>query len=763
MNKLHRQGKAILASIWVRTLFVLFVFLLVTLGINVLINLFHFMQAQLSLVKTLGIGAVGEQLEQARSNWLLFFWFPTIRFSGEGILFPEQLYYVVAYLVTIKKTWRRVYDMERSYENINKGSKGTARWTTQEEMEQQYKKVPLTGRYEGLSGVPVASVPNENAVYVDTSVTNSKAVAETQTGKTQTFSYPLIDIVSRAMIQDSMIVNDIKGNMFRGTRKPLISLGYDVRCFNLLLPDLSMQNNPLEEIKQEYLAGNINRAEKLTKSFTFKIYHNKEAKDPVWQKGAQAVVSAAILAMCRMAKEMNEAKYINIPSVYNFIDVLGELDENGDYLMDRYFANLPVMSPERIQYAIFKKSEIKQRSSFMISVLSELVTFMDSSVAELIVENDFDFRELGFGEKPVALFVIFPDSDDSDYTLLSLFYSSALTMLAQAATKTREGKLPRRVRFIFEEAMNVPAIEGLVRGLNVNLERNIMVHFVYQSEAQVVENYGEQQAAALRAACGNSYYILSQDLDDTEVYTKKLGTSTIITYNRAGDFLDVDKSYTEMEDGRNLLMVDEAMRLREGEWILLRTKHRRDNLGNPITPFPIRANIDDKTEMRFAYTYIPQYFKNDQSLEEIGSQRKNKGEINIEDYILPSNYLEQKILVDEMKEAVSTVEQRGIDINNKMKKKQEEAALKQEAEEKKAMEEQVEVTAEMTAYEATSIYSAWSEEKREKIYEEAERVLPDDQLIALRQFTKVENFDHFIMVNRDTPECQTLFSYILED
>lgn len=763
MNKLHRQGKAILASKWVRTLFVLGIFVLVTVGVNVLLNLFHFMQAQLSLVKTLGIRAVGEQFEQASRNWLFFFWFPTVRFSGEGILFPEQLYYVVAYLFTAKKTWRRVYDMGRSFENINKGSKGTARWTTQEEMEQQYKKVPLTGRYEGESGVPVMSVPNENAVYVDTMNTNSRTAAETQSGKTQTFSYPLMDIVSRAEIQDSMIINDIKGNMFRGTRKDLIRLGYEVKCFNLLMPDLSMQYNPLEEIKQEYFAGNITRAEKLTKSFTFKTYHNKEAKDPVWQEGAQAVVAATILTNCRMAKEMNRPELINIPNIFNFIQILGELDEDGNYLMDRYFAQLPKMSPENKQYSIFKKSEIKQRSSFMISVLGKLLNYLDTSISEVIVENDFDFKELGFGKKPIALFVIFPDSDDSDYQLLSLFYSSILSTLAQAATKTRTGKLPRRVRLLLEESMNMPAIEGLVRGLNVNLERNIIVHFVYQSEGQVDETYGKEQAIALRNACGNSYFIMSQDWDDTEGFVKRLGQSTIITYNRAGDFLDVDKSYTEMEDGRLLMFADEAMRLRKGEWLLFRTKHREDNQGRPIVPYPVKAAIDDKTEMKFAYTYLPNYFTNDQSLEEIGSQRKNTEKIELENYLIPEKYLLQKILVDEMKEAVSTVEQRGADLAIKMQKKQEEAALKQEEEEKKEMEEQVELTAEMTEYEATSIYSAWSEEKRDKIYEEAERILPDDQFIALRQFTKVENFDHFIMVNQENTEYEALFAYILEE
>lgn len=763
MNTLHRQGKAILASIWARSLFALAAVLLTTLGINIVVNVFHLLQQFYTTLVSEGIQTAGNQAVEIKNHLIQLVLFPSLKFSGEGILFPEILYYVLAYVLLAFALWRRVYDMQRSYEDINKGSKGTARWTTLEEMEQQYKKVPLKGRYDGESGVPVMSVPGEDAVFIDTMNTNSRTVAETQSGKTQTFSYPLMDIISRAMIQDSMVINDIKGNMFRGTRRPLMDLGYEIKCFNLLMPELSMQYNVLEEIKQAYFAGDITRAEKLTKSFTFKIYHNKEAKDPVWQKGAQAVVSATILAIARMSKEMNEAKYVNIPSVYTFLQVLGQLDENGDYLMDRYFAQLPELSPENKQYAIFKTSEIKQRSSFMISVLSELVTFMDTATAEVIVENEIDFKELGFGKKPVALFVIFPDSDDSDYQLLSLFYSSLFTTLAQAATKTRNGKLPRRVHVLMEESMNMPEVSGMVRGLNVNLERNIVVHFVYQSEAQADENYGEKQADALRNACGNSYFIMSQSTSDTEDFVKKLGQSTIITYNRAGDFLDIDKSFTEMEDSRNLMFMDEAMRLREGEWLLLRTKHRRDLAGQPVIPYPIRANIDDGTEMRYAYKYLPHYFNYDQSLEEIGSQRKNKEPIDIKDYVFSRNLLEQKIYVEEMKEAVSTIDQRAAEYQKQLQKKKEAEKTEKTEKERQEMEEAIDQTADVTEYEATSIYDAWSEEKRVKVFEEADRVLEEEEKLPFYQLRKVENFTHFISVNQHRKELETLLSYILEE
>lgn len=51
--------------------------------------------------------------------------------------------------------------------------------------------------------------------------------------------------------------------------------------------------------------------------------------------------------------------------------------------------------------------------------------------------------------------------------------------------------------------------------------------------------------------------------------------------------MSIDKSFGEREDGRQLLTANELRDLKEGEWVVDRTKMRRDLRGQKITPYPI--------------------------------------------------------------------------------------------------------------------------------------------------------------------------------
>ena len=139
---------------------------------------------------------------------------------------------------------------------------------------------------------------------------------------------------------------------------------------------------------------------------------------------------------------------------------------------------------------------------------------------------------------------------------------------------------------------------------------------------------------AITGACGNQIYIMSDEYDDAEYFSKKLGDKTIIKTDRHGDPMSTDKSYGESEEGRNLLTVNELRDLREGEWVLDRTKMRRDQSGNKITPYPIFASIDSGTNMTFHYEYLLPRFDGKLNLSELSLNKESHEELNLVDYIV---------------------------------------------------------------------------------------------------------------------------------
>ncbi len=89
------------------------------------------------------------------------------------------------------------------------------------------------------------------------------------------------------------------------------------------------------------------------------------------------------------------------------------------------------------------------------------------------------------------MFIVYPDWNDSNYSIISTFLSQINEVLSEQATLTGIGT-KRRVRYLLEEAANIPAIDGLSRAMNVGLQRHLIYHLVVQSYAQLDDKYGEK-------------------------------------------------------------------------------------------------------------------------------------------------------------------------------------------------------------------------------------------------------------------------------
>lgn len=526
--------------------------------------------------------------------------------------------YILAFAIITVSVFLKLYKVNSAFKDINKGTKGTARWTTIEEIKDTYKPIPDNDKeYEGESGIPI--VHYEDNLYVDTNNTNTLVVASTQSGKTELYSYPSLDVVMRAKVKDSIIVTDIKGDMLKNTRKDFVKYGYEVHVLNLINPYLSIGFNPLERIKQAYIKGDYAKAGMLCNTFTYSIFHNPNSKEPMWEESAMALVNALILAVCDINIKQNTLEKITIYTVVMMLTDLGtKFDEDGHCELESFFESLESTSPARLQYSTVKFSEGKTRSGIFTLAMAKLKNYTSEAIAKMTAVNTFDIEELAYGEKPIALFIIYPDWDDSYYNIISTFLKQVSAVLAEKATLSKESTLPRKVRHLFEEVANIPAIEGLDRALAVGLSRGLLYTLVIQNVAQLEEKYGERMTKSLLGNCGNQIYIMSDEMEDAEAFSAKLGTKTVVTSDRNGEEFSIEKTISEKEDNRALMMPDELRKLKKGEWVVLRTKKREDLNKNRVQPNPIYASIKDGTQMLHRYEYLIHRFNHKMTFDELG-------------------------------------------------------------------------------------------------------------------------------------------------
>ena len=602
-----------------------------------------------TITNATGIGAVFTPL-----NWFL----P----STSGLFWLVTVVVLFVWLVKVPKL---LYQMRIAYRDINLGSMGTAAFTPLSDLAEQSVAVPLDGSiYDGYSGVPqvhvtseaakkldlrvtpsrgprqkkafdaviarrekrrgrraIEPVPKNGYDLIDTNKTNAAVVAGTQSGKTQTFTYPVLDLIMRAEKQDSVIVTDLKGDMVKNTKVAFEQHGYDVRVFNLVTPEYSIGYNPLALIWDAYDKGDYDEAQLLCNTLSYSLFHNPNAKDPMWEEASIALTNALILAVCRVCKIKNTPERVTMYTVSVMLNELGSNpDKNGDTKMDKFFSQLEVNDPAKLQYGTITFSQGITRAGIYTGTMAKLKNYTFSAIGKLTATNDLHLADIASGDKPVALFIVYPDYDDSNYSLISTLISQISYVLSKAATLSETSSLKRRVKFVLEEVANIPTIEGLSRYMNVGLQRGLIYYLVFQSIAQLKDKYGDRGAEALLSACGNKYDILADGKEDAEYFSRLLGKKTIIAPNRAGDPLSLDKSYSESEQARDLMTPEELSQLKEGEWVLIRGKQRRALDGTQISAKPIYANQTDHDHMLFQYQYLKD-FDHPQTFEELNGDK----------------------------------------------------------------------------------------------------------------------------------------------
>jgi type IV secretory pathway TraG/TraD family ATPase VirD4 len=217
-------------------------------------------------------------------------------------------------------------------------------------------------------------------------------------------------------------------------------------------------------------------------------------------------------------------------------------------------------------------------------------------------------------KKPIAIFMIVPDYDESFNVIASIYVKQLYTTLARTASTVKGRQCFREVVFLLDEFGNMPAIDGMANILSVCLGRNIRFNLFVQAYAQIEKLYGDDWKT-IDGNTNNTFYILTDDYSTAEMISNKLGNKEITTKSRSGQTLSLNKTKTESVETRPLLSPDELIRLNEGEMVVIRTIKRQDKERKRIKQFPIFNT--GKTVMKYRWEYLSDYFDTDTSINDI--------------------------------------------------------------------------------------------------------------------------------------------------
>ena len=615
----------------------------------------------------------------------------------KGIIIFWWLYLIfLLFLLICDITWAYKIKVSFSEENFNVNQKGSSRFTTVKELKQQYRQIDeREGEYDGLPGFLISTYEGKH--FIDDGNTNTITIGITRAGKDKIYVEPNTNNYSRAKIKPSMVITALKGEEYRAAKKRLEKRGYKTLLYNLSNPKYSISINYLANMLKLYKQGDYATAELMAYSYSYSIFcagEKTKAENDFFTENAAALFSALIIAHITDCLEEDEKynhirklkfqekqeKFLDLPeeeqeqarenlkkyqgedyvlddtvhyipddvtfekiekyekcvNIYSIIVMFSELsrkrDANGISELDRYFNMRPATDRAKLKYLSIDLASDRASGDIYSSMAIKLTNFSNDAIIKISLENELDMEELGFGEQPIALFIVFPDYDSSLHTLASILIRQSYIMLSRMCDEHMTCKRP--VKYILNEFGNMPLIEGMTNMLTVGLGRNITFDLYIQSIKRIQKIYGDKDAATIIANCGNQIYLMGNDTETAEYFSKMLGEITYIDIQRSGSKLSLDKTFTERTEKKPLMSASDLRELKKGHSVVRRAMKRTDLEGNDIRPRPIYNCAEDGTKLKFSYDYLQGILEDPRSIRLSEIAPKTKEMSNIEEYIM---------------------------------------------------------------------------------------------------------------------------------
>lgn len=309
----------------------------------------------------------------------------------------------------------------------------------------------------------------------------------------------------------SFVTYDSTGELFEKYKNTLEKKGYEVKCINCLNQIRTDYYNPLQLINDLYNNKQFDEAHNLCKQLTYSIYYEPLVDDKFLQLTSMTLVNSIILGMLD-----NNSKVLNLNDVIEFISELGFSEyKSGKTMLDKYFESMSCSLNVKIEYKRIELLEIKLKKKIFSYTIDKLKKFNSGLISKIISNNNIDLKEIGFGDKPVAIFLITPSFEEvSNVFIKQLYY-----ILVKETLLFKTRKCRREVIFNLDKFVNIQAIENFVDIITVSLDIGIRFNIVIQALSELTNLYKEDDSTIIKN-CECLIYISSKD-NNTNYFMEK--------------------------------------------------------------------------------------------------------------------------------------------------------------------------------------------------------------------------------------------------
>lgn len=440
------------------------------------------------------------------------------------------------------------------------GQHGNERFMKEKEKSSYFQMFEFSGK-ENLAGkggliVQMQKRAGKELIYYVGKDLHSLIIGASGSGKTRRLLFETIWL--QLMSGLSVIVSDVKGEIFYYTSPLAKELGYEVVAIDLRNPKKSSHYNFLQPILDAFEEGDQAKAIDYTWDLV-SVLVGQQKGEPLWYNGETATIAAAILIVAIDAPP----EYRNLTNVYYFLAFMCEADAMGDMPLNAYLEGMDDTHPAKGVFAMAKIAADRTRSSFFTSALGTLRLFTNPNVAEMTSKSDLNLKDVS--RKKTIVYMIIPDEKKTLYPLVSILITQMYT--AQVELANENGlRLPVDTDYDLDEVGNFPMIPVLGAILSAGRSRGVRANLIIQDYQQLESKYKED-FKNIKTNCQVKVYLKSDDPDTLKAISENLGKYTVEVTSASSSVSDgktKQGSYSSSSSlaARSLLEPAEVKRIR---------------------------------------------------------------------------------------------------------------------------------------------------------------------------------------------------------
>lgn len=249
------------------------------------------------------------------------------------------------------------------------------------------------------------------------------------------YGFLITNLLELLKYKKSIIVTDVKGEIYRKTNTLFRENKYVVKVLNLKDLKHSDRWNPLGENTD---ITDIQTSSNVIIAGTQK----KRGKDDFWPRAEENLLKAFEFYFLENKIEQN-----TLTDIYKMI-ASGDIEA-----LDNLFRSLPKDSPARMSYNVYATGSDTIKASVLTGLGTRLQAFQNKDLQELTNATDIDL--VLPAKRPCIYYVISSDVDSSKDFIVSLFFTFLFIKLVKYADSKEDGKCENEVYFFLDEFANI--------------------------------------------------------------------------------------------------------------------------------------------------------------------------------------------------------------------------------------------------------------------------------------------------------------------